>query len=222
MIKMFKIKISLFPKTKSLENKIDDFHDKITDSAMVFRRAMKTFLNNGTHEEHRSVNKQIKKIEHHADELRREIENQLYAQNLLPNLQADILQLIESLDKINNQFDEVSYKFYVEQPEIPEDFHSNILVLCKQVAECAENMSIASRAFFKDLSIVRDYTHKVYLLEEETDKTYNKIKKSIFASSLPLANKLQLDSLVTEIAEIADIAEDCADELLIFTIKRDI
>ena len=50
----------------------------------------------------------------------------------------------------------------------------------------------------------------------------NDLKKAIFASDMELANKLQLDLLITEVADIADIAEDCADELLIFTLKRDI
>ena len=219
---MFKIKISLFPKTKSLENKIDSFHDKVIDSAILFRKAIEVFLTPNSKDEYRSVNKQIKQIEHDADGLRREIENQLYAQNLLPNLQADVLELIESMDKINNQINDVAYKIYVEQPEIPNNLHSLVKNLCKQVAECCENMGIASRAFFKDLSIVRDYTHKVYLMEQESDLTRNEIKKSIFSSNLPLANKIQLDLLITEIDQIADIAEDCADKLLIFAIKRDI
>jgi uncharacterized protein Yka (UPF0111/DUF47 family) len=59
-------------------------------------------------------------------------------------------------------------------------------------------------------------------MEQESDETYNTIKKAIFKSDLPLANKLQLDSFINRITEIADIAEDCADELLIFTLKRDI
>ena len=59
-------------------------------------------------------------------------------------------------------------------------------------------------------------------MEQESDLTCNEIKKSIFSSDLPLANKIQLDLLITEIDQIADIAEDCADKLLIFTIKRDI
>ena len=219
---MFKIKISLFSKTKALEEKIDTYHDKLIDSANLFDKAIKTFLFSDNRDEQASVTKQSKKIEHNADELRRDIENQLYAQNLLPNLQADILQLVESLDKINNHIDEVIYKFYVEQPEIHEEFKPKLKELGQQVANCCENMAIASRAFFKDISIVRDYTHKVYLMEQESDRTYNDLKKAIFASKLSLANKLQLDILITEIAEIADIAEDCADELLIFTIKRDI
>jgi len=219
---MFKTKFSLFSQTLPLESQIDSFHDLLIDGAVLFHKAVNVFLAPNSHLEYKEINRQIKKIEHEADRLRREIENQLYSRNLVPNLQADILQLIEGLDKINNQIDDVVYKFYVEQPVFPESFHRYLIELCHQVADCSENMAIASRAFFKDLSTVRDYSHKVYLMEQQSDITYNNLKKAIFASDLPLANKLQLDSLITEVADIADIAEDCADELLIFTLKRDV
>ena len=94
--------------------------------------------------------------------------------------------------------------------------------MVEQVTDCAENMSIASRSFFRDLSLVRDYSQKVYFLEHETDLTSGRLKKSIFDSDIPLANKLQLSTIIDEIENIADLAEDSIDRLLIFTIKRDI
>ena len=83
-------------------------------------------------------------------------------------------------------------------------------------------MSIASRSFFRDFSLVRDYSQKVYFMEHESDLTSGHLKEAIFDSDIPLANKLQLSNLIDEIDKIADLAEDCVDELLIFTIKRDI
>lgn len=219
---MFHIKVSLFARTKSLENKIDLFHDKIIDAAMTFKKAIRVFLNEKRSENYRKLSKQIKTIEHDADALRRDIENKLYIQNLIPDLRADVLHLVENLDKIINKFDEVTYKFYIEQPDIPAEYHSRVIELCEQVSDCAENMAIASRAFFRDFSTVRDYSQKVYFIEHESDLTSGRMLEAIFDSELPLANKLQLDSLITEVADIADIAKDCVDELLIFTIKRDI
>ena len=35
---MFHVKLSLFSQTKSLESKIDLFHDKIIDAAMTFKK----------------------------------------------------------------------------------------------------------------------------------------------------------------------------------------
>lgn len=219
---MFQIKISLFSQTKSLENKIDNFHDKIIDVAMTFKKGIKVYLTEGRSEEYKKINKQIKQIEHDADGLRREIENKLYAQNLIPDLRADVLNLVENIDKVINKFDDVAYRFYIEHPEIPSEYHMRLMELCEQVSDCCENMAIASRSFFRDISTVRDYSQKVYFMEHETDLTSGHMKEAIFDSDLPLANKLQLSALITEISDIADIAEDCIDELLIFTIKRDI
>ncbi len=219
---MFHVKFSLFSQTKSLENKIDLFHDKIIDVAMTFKKAVRVFLAEKRSEEYRKLSKQIKQIEHDADGLRRDIESKLYAQNLIPDLRADVLELVENLDKIINRFDEVSYKFYIERPDFPPEYHMRMTELCEQVADCTENMAIASRAFFRDFSTVRDYSQKVYFIEHETDLTSGRMKEAIFDSDMPLANKIHLCNIISEVADIADIAEDCIDELLIFTIKRDI
>ena len=219
---MFHAKFSLFSKTKPLENKIDLFHDKLLDAAMNFKKAIRIYLKEKRSEEYKKINKQIKQIEHDADNLRRDIEAKLYTQNLIPDLRADVLNLVENLDKVINKFDEVVYEFYIEQPDIPEEYHMRFTEICDRSADCAENLSIASRAFFRDFSSVRDFSQKVYFIEHESDVSSGHLKQAVFDSELPLANKLQLNILISEIAEIADIAEDCVDELLIFTIKRDI
>lgn len=219
---MFHVSISMFAKTKSLENKIDFFHDKLLDVAMTFKKAIKIYLKEQRSDEYKKLSKQIKLIEHDADNLRRDIENKLYSQNLIPDLRADVLHLVENLDKVINKFDEVAYKFYVERPEFPSEYHSRINELCDLSAECAENMGKASRAFFRDLSSVRDYSQKVYFIEHESDLSSGHLREAIFDSDMPLANKLHLSGFIYEIADIADIAEDFIDELLIFTIKRDI
>ena len=219
---MFNGKLSLFSHTQPLENKIDLFHDKLLDAAMTFKKAIRIYLKEKRSEEYKKINKQIKQIEHDADNLRRDIEAKLYTQNLIPDLRADVLNLVENLDKVINKFDEVVYEFYIEQPDIPEEYHMRFKEICDLSSECAENLSIASRAFFRDFSSVRDFSQKVYFIEHESDVSSGHLKQAIFDSELPLANKLQLNNLTSEIAEIADIAEDCVDELLIFTIKRDI
>ncbi|MDR1694976.1 MAG: DUF47 family protein [Lactobacillaceae bacterium] len=219
---MFDIKLSIFSKNKSLEKKIDLFHDKLIDVTMIFKKAIKIFLTEKRSEDYKKLSKQIKQIEHDADILRREIENDLYTKNLIPDLRGDVLQLVENLDRVVNRFDEVTYKFYIEQPDIPSEYHIRLSELCSQVSECVENMVIASRSFFRNTSAVRDYAQKVYFIENETDISSGKLKEALFDSPLALANKLQINALVSAVADIADIAEDCIDELLIFVIKRDV
>ena len=219
---MFHFKLSLFSQTKSLENKIDLFHDKLLDAALTFKKAIRIYLAEQKSDEFRKTSKQIKQIEHDADNLRRDIEQKLYTQNLIPDLRADVLHIVENLDKVINKFDEVTYQFFVEVPEIPEEYHTRLIELCALVADCAENMAIASRSFFRDFSLVRDFSQKVYFMEHESDLVSGRLREAVFASELPLANKLQISNVINEVADIGDIAEDFIDELLIFTIKRDI
>ena len=96
---MFHVRISLFSQTKALENKIDLFHDKIIDVAMTFKKAIRVFLEEQRSAEYKKLSKQIKQIEHDADAIRRDIENKLYVENLLPDLRGDVLHLVEKLDK---------------------------------------------------------------------------------------------------------------------------
>lgn len=219
---MFHLKLSLFSQTKQLEQKIDAMLDKIIESAMVFEKAVDVFLKEKRSHAYRRLSKQIKTVEHEADSLRREIENQLYTQNLIPDFRGNILELVENLDKVINEFDDVAHKFYIEQPDIPQIYHEKFRELVGQVCDCAENLAMASRAFFCDMPAVRDYSKKVYWLEHESDKTTAMLKENVFDSALELAHKLQLNSFLSDVADIADLAENCIDQLLIYVIKRDI
>lgn len=219
---MFNIKMSLFARTRELEHIIDRLHDKIIEISMVFRDAIDIYLKERRSENYREISKKIKIIEHDSDALRREIESRLYEQNLIPDMRGNILQLVENLDRVVNLFDEVAHKFYIEQPDIPECYYEQLTILVRQVSECAENMAIASRAFFRDLVTLRDYAKKVYMLEHQSDKTSGKLRKAVFDSELELAQKIQINTFVEEVADIADLAEDCIDSLLIFAIKREI
>ncbi|MBQ7659512.1 MAG: DUF47 family protein [Alphaproteobacteria bacterium] len=219
---MFKVKFSLFAHTKELERKIDELHDKIIEISMVFKKAVHLFLQEKRSLNYRQLSKEIKTIEHDADILRRSIENSLYAQNLIPDFRGDVLELVENLDKVINEFDEVAHQLYLENPDVPETYHKPLEDLVAQVSECAENLAFASRAFFKDFSAVRNYSKKVYFMEHESDKTAAKLTEEIFASNLELAHKLQLKTIISEVADIADLAENCVDQLLIYVIKRDI
>lgn len=219
---MINFKFSLFSHTKELEQKIDMLHDKIIEISMCFKKAVNVYLKEKRSSEYRKLSKEIKNIEHDADSLRREIENRLYMHNLIPDFRGNILELVESLDKVINEIDDVAHKFYIEQTDIPQTYHDQFKELTSQVCECVENLAIASRSFFKDFTAVRNYAKKVYWYEHESDKTSAKLKEKIFASDIELAQKLQLGSIISEVADIADLAENCIDQLSIYVIKRDI
>ena len=119
-------------------------------------------------------------------------------------------------------YDEGTVFFYAQKPDVADEYRSSFKELSKLSAECAENMCKASRAYFRDLTTMRDYAQKVYFLEHESDTCSRNLIEEIFASSRSLAEKMQLRQFIDCIADIADEAEDFIDQLLIFAIKRDV
>jgi uncharacterized protein Yka (UPF0111/DUF47 family) len=89
-------------------------------------------------------------------------------------------------------------------------------------SDCAERAVMAARAFFRNIDAVRDHTHKVIFLETETDKISTKLKRAIFASDMPKGEKLHLRYFVDRVDELANAAEDVADAVAIFAIKRNV
>ena len=210
----------LFRRTKALEQQIDDFLDKLSESALLFRRAIQIYLAEGASKEFEDKLYQVNALESRADHLRRAVEAQLYTQTLIPESRGDVLGLLENLDSVLNLCEGGLWAFAIEKPEIPEVYHASYDTLTEQVINTVEVLVLASRAFFRNVEAVQDHMHKVMFYEKEADKVSTKLKKAIFASDLPLSHKAQLRNFVEHIDSLANRAEDVADRLAIYTIKR--
>ncbi len=212
--------LTLFRRTKALENQIDEFLDKLSQSALLFRHAVQIYLADGVTAEFEDKLAQVNKLESTADHLRRAIETQLYAETLIPESRGDVLGLLENLDSVLNLCEGGLWAFAIETPEIPAEFHGDYERLTEQVVNTVESLVLASRAFFRNIEAVHDHMHKVMFYEKEADKVSTKLKKAIFATDLPLSHKAHLRNFVEHIDNLADKSEDVGDRLAIYTIKR--
>jgi hypothetical protein len=108
-------------------------------------------------------------------------------------------------------------------PGVP-DSHGAQLLRDRRLAsaEALDNVVKGDRAFFDNTGGVEDYIHKVHFYEHEADTLEEQAKKAIFVSEeIPdLAEKLQLRAFVELIASLSDEAEDVADRLSVYAIKR--
>ena len=210
----------LFSGTRSLENQIDEFLDKVSEAGMVFGRAMRVYLNQGPSEEFNTFLNQAADIERRGDELRRAIESELYVRTLIPDLRADVLALLEDMDHLCNVYEGDLFRISIQSPDIPQEFHAGYTELVETVVNCVDSVVLAARAFFRDIDAVRDHCSKTIFLETEADKIGTRLQRAIFASALPLERKMHLRYFVERIDELANSAEDVADALQIYTIKR--
>ncbi|MFQ5994465.1 MAG: DUF47 domain-containing protein [Acidiferrobacterales bacterium] len=209
-----------FGRTKALEGQIDEFLDKVSEAGLVFTRAMNVYLEQGSCQEFEGFLEQGTRVEHRGDDLRRTIEAALYAETLIPDFRGDVLSLLEDMDNLVNIYEANLYRFSIERPVIPPEHRRDFRELAETVVTCVETVVLAARAFFRDIEVVRDYNSKVMFYESEADKISTRLKRAVFASDLELAHKTQLRYFVERIDELANEAEDIADYLAIYTIKR--
>ncbi|MFQ6017459.1 MAG: DUF47 domain-containing protein [Kiloniellaceae bacterium] len=214
--------MTLFRRTRELEHEIDDFLDKLSQSGLLFRRAVEIYLAEGASAEFEDKLSRVNTLESEADGLRRSVEQRLYEHTLIPESRGDVLGLLENLDSVHNLFEGALWAFSIETPDIPEEFHDDYKALTEQVGSAVESLVLASRAFFRNIEAVSDNMHKVLFYEKEADKVSTKLKRAIFAADLPLSHKAHLRNFVEHIDNLADRAEDVADRLAISTIKRTI
>jgi len=210
---------TLFNRTNELIRKIDQFIDLTAQSSLLFKLALKLYLEKRYDEfENRFIS--IKQIENQADAVRKDIESQLYEQTLIPESRGDVLGLLENMDYIADSAKSTMLEFSIEKPWVPENIGKGMLDLAEPVNKAVESLVYAVRAYFYDINAVKDHLHLVKFYEREADSQTEKIKRDLFAMDIDLACKTQLGGFIRRIDNLADEALQVADRLNIATIKR--
>lgn len=211
----------LFKKTKMLERKVDQYLDLISQGSIVFTQSMRYYME-GKSLEFQDKYRTLSTMEHDADELRREIEAQLYMESLIPDSRGDVLGILENMDNVIDSAKRTIAQFDVENPVIPDFAQSDFSELGEACTKAVEALVMAARAFFRDINAVKDHIHKVSFYEGEADKIADRMKRKIFKSDLDLAHKNHLRFFINNVESLSDHAEEVAERLSIYTIKRTI
>ncbi len=206
--------------TKNLIIRIDEFFDNIELGLLVFREAIKAFLNKDMESFRRHLEK-VDSLESNADKLQRSIENEMITHSILPQHRADVSALIDEIDEIIDALKSSLNEINIEMPDIPESLNRNFMDLTETSVSAAEELIPAARTFFKAPFTVREKLLKVYYYESETDKISLGIKKIIFQEmkDLDLAHKAHLRYIIHHVENISDLAQKAADLLSAMAIK---
>jgi predicted phosphate transport protein (TIGR00153 family) len=210
---------SIFEGTKELTVKIDSFLDAISQGAIVFQEGIANYMSGDTGRFESSYSA-IEALENRADELRRSIESQLYRYSLIPESRGDVLDLLETMDDVINTAKNTMSLFMVERPQMVPELEKDWISLSQAASRTAEAVVLAARAFFRDPRSVNDHLHKVYFYEKEGDALAMDLKRKVFETDLELARKIHLRYFALNVDRVSDAAEDVADRLSIYAIKR--
>jgi predicted phosphate transport protein (TIGR00153 family) len=210
----------IIKKRLDIGRQFDVFLDKVSEAGLTFKTGVGDYLS-GKIESFEKKIEDIIVIEHDGDVLRRDLEETLYLQTLIPESRGDVLELLENMDALLDRFKGALWKFAIERPRVAEELRDDFLELTDIVVETVEAIVRSARAFFKDITSVADHVHKVPYWESQSDKTASKLQRTIFRrEDFSLSEKLQLRDFVKHIDKIADRAEDVSDKLRIYVIKR--
>jgi len=207
-------------RTKRLEIQIEEFLDKVTESTELFSIAFKVYLAEGVDTQFEEFMNKIQATEREGDELRRQIETELYERTLIPDLRSDVIWLIENMDKLTNTCKANLFRLSIQQPEIPDKLRATYIELIDITIDCVDKVVFTARNFFEDHESVADLAREVALLETKADEVSSPLQRRIFDSDLDLSQKMQLRYFVEHFDELANQSEDIADQLAISAIKR--
>ncbi|WP_300673483.1 DUF47 family protein [Desulfoluna sp.] len=207
-------------KCVEIEKDIEEFLAEVSEAGTLFTQGVKAYLNTYM-ASFKSFLLQTVETERSADELRRTIEEKLYGQTLIPESRGDVLRLIENMDSLLGQYKGTLWQLRIEQPEIDEIFWEDFNTLVKFVVASVEAVTQSIRAFFQNREEVKEQMQKVSYWETEADKASTRLQMAIFRrEGMHLSHRMQLRDFVRQVDHIADQAEDVADSLAIYVIKR--
>ncbi len=211
--------MKVFEKTRALEGQVDRFLDAVSEGALVFRSGLERYAREGAEVLGDAV-AAVREKEKAADRLRREVEATLYTHSLIPDQRGDVLGLLESMDSVVDAAETALREIEIERPPLPASLAVDMEALAAASADSVEHLVRAARAFFRDPGAVKDDLHKVFHFEREADQAALRMRRKLFESELPLAEKLHLKLTLDAIEAVPDEAEAVADRLAIYALKR--
>jgi predicted phosphate transport protein (TIGR00153 family) len=216
-------KRSLFGRSHAIEREIDEFLDKVSESALVTVAMVQHSLDSSSadlDEAEQGRIDQMLELKRNTSRLRREIESDLYTEMLIPDVLGDVASLIGAMHRLVEELHHAMRFSRYARIETPDFLRSDGRELVTAVGNSVDQLVLAARAFFRDFTHVRDFVHKVSFYESECDAVRDRLLENIYASDLDLSRQDHMARAVRELDSVADRAERIADMLTIFAIKR--
>ncbi|MFQ5846966.1 MAG: DUF47 domain-containing protein [Candidatus Methylomirabilales bacterium] len=205
---------------RQIQIELDEYLEKLNLIAVDMREALRAYLSQDREEFLRLFGR-INELENRLDTLRRDIEEQIYGQRLLPDTRDDILGLLENLDKIPNRMQSTTREITLQKMRIPEHLHAGLTELAGLGVQIVQVLIRVIHAFLHQPHDVRQVVRELSRHEHEGDAIEQDVLKLIFDDAgLGLAEKMQLYRFVERVGSICDLAEDLGDHIMISAIKR--
>lgn len=200
---------------------LDSFLDLLDECVLTYKSGIKNYLE-GNKKEFDDNLESITKLRDTTIDLRRTIENELYAYSLVADQRVEIMQLLERFDMIINLLYKNLWQYEIEIPFFPSELNVDFLKLVEIAGLAIEGTIQATRDYFKAPRFVTEKTHRIYFFEKEMSKLAQSIKRRVFheMDNFKLSQKFHLRYFTLHVEELAEEAVRVADHLAIMIIKQ--
>ena len=210
-------------KQRRVQNLVAKYMDVWIGCIRSFRDTWDVYAKEGISEEFYFRVKSTHKEESRADDMRRDIELELYSKALIPESRGDILGLLESVDILLSQAERVLYDIQLQKMDIPDEVKVPFEKMVDITCSCCEVVNKAVRVIFVENNKTNGLMHLVHEidnLESEADHLERRLIRTILKLDIETGFKLMLKEMVRQLARVTDQAEHVGDRLTIVSVKR--
>ena len=215
----------LFSREKKVAQLVSEHKDRVKACLELAKQTVENYLN-GNLAEAKRLGLEVDQTETQADELRREIDDQLYAGAFLPAMRQDVHALVSQMDDVANAAESACDFTLGERPELPETWHEEFLSIYLKTLEQFGHFEEALRHLLEasslDVAQIRAQNQKVGILESDIDEIEWHLTREIFRSEFDLAHKMHLRAWVRLSCQLSDQIENLADTLKILVLKTQV
>lgn len=166
----------------------------------------------------RSIRNEIEKLEHEADDLKKEIRLHLPKSLFMPVPREDLLELLLVQDKMANRTKDVSGIVMGRKMEIPPQISEKFLILVERSVDASKQARKSVRELDElftsgfrgaEVTLVSELIEELDRIETDTDDREAELRSALFQieKDLEPINVMFLYKVIGLIGEIADMAE---------------
>ncbi len=210
----------LFKKNKELFEKLNNYLEVAQRTLAFFREGLSHSLEKGIDEHFEVLSRKTHREESNADDIRREIETEMFRKSLLPETREDLLEILEVIDRIPGRAESILNMMLTQQSEIHNPLKNDIHELLDISIETFEATVEATRDCFGKISKIRELARLIDNNESIGDKLERKMIRKVFESKMDTADKLIQKEIILELGAVCDLCAEAKDRLVICATKR--
>lgn len=204
---------------EKIQKQLTRLMDLVIESATYLDISVKNFAGNYDESRLKESIEKVSEIETKIDNMRREIEKEIYSKPGMTFNKQEKIELIESLDDIADYAELASQLMLIKNIKIPKDITHDLIELSSSTKRSIVSLRHAIVQLYTDFRKVKEYDR---LAEEERNKArklYIKIMTKLFSSDMDTKDILIIKTLSYKISRTADMSEIAADKVNFMALK---